>query len=155
AGREMRIMFPMVAAVTEFDAARAVVDREVAYLVRHNHPMPTHIKLGAMVEVPSLLWQLDELADRADFLSVGSNGLMQYLYAGDRDNKRVSGRFEPLAAPMLRALKTIVDVGKAKRRPVTLCGELGGKPLAAMALIALGYRDLSMSPSSIGPVKAT
>ena len=154
AGREIRIMFPMVAAVAEFDAAKAIVDREVAYLVRHDHPMPTEIKLGAMVEVPSLLWQLDELADRADFLSVGSNDLMQYLYAIDRDNKRVSGRFDPLAAPMLRALKTIADVGHAKQRPVTLCGELGGKPLAAMALAALGYRHLSMSPSSIGPVKA-
>ena len=155
AGREMRIMFPMVAAVTEFDAAKELLLREVAHLARHDHPMPTSIKLGAMVEVPSLLWQLEELADRADFLSVGSNDLMQYLYAVDRDNKRVASRFDPLAAPMLRALKSIADVGHAKRVPVTLCGELGGKPLAAMALVALGYRNLSMSPSSIGPVKAT
>ncbi len=154
AGREMRIMFPMIADVSEFDAAKQIVDREVSYLARHDHPMPTEIKLGAMVEVPSLLWQLEELAERVDFLSVGSNDLMQYLYAVDRDNKRVSTRFDPLAAPMLRALKTIADVGRAKNVPVTLCGELGGKPLAAMALVALGYRHLSMSPSSIGPVKA-
>ncbi len=155
AGREMRIMFPMIAVVSEFDAAKAMVNREVAYLARHDHPMPTAIKLGAMVEVPSLLWQLDELAARVDFMSVGSNDLMQYLYAVDRDNKRVSGRFDPLAAPMLRALKSIADAGRAKGVPVTLCGELGGKPLAALALIALGYRNLSMSPSSIGPIKAT
>ncbi len=155
AGREMRIMFPMVAAVSEFDAAKAIVAREVDYLARHDHPMPTGIKLGAMVEVPSLLWQLDELAQRADFLSVGSNDLMQYLYAVDRDNKRVSARFDPLAAPMLRALRSIAAVGQSRGVPVTLCGELGGKPLAALALVGLGYRNLSMSPSSIGPVKAT
>ncbi len=154
AGRETRIMFPMIADVAEFDAAKRLVDREAAYLARHDHPVPTEIKLGAMVEVPSLLWQLDELARRVDFLSVGSNDLMQYLYAIDRDNKRVSGRFDPLSTAMLRALKTIADVGRAKNVPVTLCGELGGKPLAAMALVALGYRHLSMSPSSIGPVKA-
>ena len=155
AGREMRIMFPMVAAVSEFDAAKAIVLREVAHLARHDHPMPTSIKLGTMVEVPSLLWQLDELAGRVDFLSVGSNDLMQYLYAVDRDNKRVASRFDPLAAPMLRVLKSIADAGRAHGVPVTLCGELGGKPLAAMTLVGLGYRNLSMSPSSIGPVKAT
>ncbi len=154
AGREMRIMFPMVAAVAEFDAARDLVLRELNHLARHDHPVPTELKLGAMVEVPSLLWELDELAQRADFLSVGSNDLMQYLYAADRDNAQVSNRFDPLSAPMLRALKTIADAGRARNKPVTLCGELGGKPLAAIALAAIGYRHLSMAPSSIGPVKA-
>ncbi|WP_131194308.1 phosphoenolpyruvate--protein phosphotransferase [Lichenihabitans psoromatis] len=154
AGREVRIMFPMVAEAAEFDRARAAVDHELAFLTQHHHPLPTEIKLGAMVEVPSLLWQLDEIAERADFLSVGSNDLMQYLFAADRDNKRVSTRFDPLSAPMLRALKSIADVGQRRNIPITLCGEMGGSPLAAMALIGLGYRGLSMSPSSIGPVKA-
>jgi phosphotransferase system enzyme I (PtsP) len=106
------------------------------------------------VEVPALLWELDELARRVDFLSVGTNDLMQYLFAVDRDNKRVSGRFDPLAPPMLRALKSIADAGRARNVPVTLCGELGGKPLTALALLAIGFRHLSMSPSSLGPVKA-
>ena len=154
AGREMRIMFPMVAAVAEFDARQDLVVRELDHLARHDHPVPSALKLGAMVEVPSLLWELDELAERADFLSVGSNDLMQYLYAADRDNAQVSNRFDPLSAPMLRALKTIAEAGRAKNKPVTLCGELGGKPLAAIALAAIGYRHLSMAPSSIGPVKA-
>ncbi len=154
AGREMRIMFPMVALTAEFDRAKALVAQEVAYLTRHDHPVPTEIKLGAMIEVPALLWQLDEIAERADFLSVGSNDLMQYLFAADRDNKRVSGRFDPLSAPMLRALRSIADAGRAHGKPVTLCGELGGEPLAALALIAIGYRGLSMAPSAIGPVKA-
>ena len=154
AGREIRIMFPMVAQAAEFDAAKALVAREVDYLTRHDHPLPTDIKLGAMIEVPSLLWQLEEIATRADFLSVGSNDLMQYLFAADRDNKRVSNRFDPLSAPMLRALKSIADAGLRFGKPVTLCGEMGGHPLAAMTLIGLGYRGLSMSPSALGPVKA-
>ena len=154
AGREMRIMFPMVAQVQEFDAAKVLVQREIAHLQRHGHELPIAVKLGVMVEVPSLLWQLDEILERVDFLSVGSNDLVQYLFAADRDNKRVSNRFDPLSAPVLRALKSITDKAALTHTPVTLCGEIGGRPLEAMALIGLGYRGLSMTPSSIGPVKA-
>ena len=107
-----------------------------------------------MVEVPSLLWQLDEISELADFLSVGSNDLTQYLFAADRDNKRVSARFDNLAPANLRALKSIVDVAARHDAPVTLCGEMGGRPLEAIALAAIGYRGLSMTPSAIGPVKA-
>jgi phosphotransferase system enzyme I (PtsP) len=154
AGRELRIMFPMVAMAEEFDAAKLIVERELTHLRRHDYDLPTNVKLGVMVEVPSLLWQLEEIADRVDFLSVGTNDLLQHFYAADRDNKRVAGRFDPLSPPSLRALKRIADVGKNKGKPVTLCGEIGGKPLEAITLIALGYRDLSMTPSAIGPVKA-
>ena len=154
AGRELRIMFPMVAVTAEFDAAKAVVERELAYLKRHSYEVPSDLKLGVMVEIPSLLWQLDELLARVDFLSVGSNDLMQYLCAADRDNQRVSNRFDPLSAPILRALKIITDKARETGTPVTLCGEIGGRPLEALALIAIGYRGLSMSPASIGPVKA-
>ncbi len=154
AGRDMRIMFPMIANVAEFDAAKNELNREVAYLQRHNYALPTDLKVGAMVEVPSLLWQLDEICTRADFLSVGSNDLVQYIYAADRDNKRVSNRFDTLASPVLRALKTIADAATRHGTSLTLCGEMGGRPLEALALLALGYRDLSMSPASIGPVKA-
>ena len=154
AGRELRVMFPMVAHAQEFDAARALVHREIAHLQRHGHELPIAIKLGVMVEVPSILWQLDEILARVDFLSVGSNDLVQYLFAADRDNKRVSNRFDPLCAPVLRALKSITDKAAITQTPVTLCGEIGGRPLEAMALIGIGYRGLSMTPSSIGPVKA-
>ena len=154
AGRELRIMFPMVAVTAEFDAAKAIVERELAYLKRHSYEVPSDLKLGVMVEIPSLLWQLDELLARVDFLSVGSNDLMQYLCAADRDNQRVSSRFDPLSAPILRALKIITDKARDTGTPVTLCGEIGGRPLEALALIAIGYRGLSMSPASIGPVKA-
>ena len=154
AGRELRIMFPMVAHASEFDAARDLVERELAHLKRHSHEPPSDLKLGMMLEVPSILWQLDEILARVDFLSVGSNDLVQYLFAADRDNKRVSSRFDPLSAPVLRALKSITDKAALTHTPVTLCGEIGGRPLEAMALIGLGYRGLSMTPSSIGPVKA-
>jgi len=110
--------------------------------------------VGAMVEVPSILFQLDELLERADFLSVGSNDLVQFLYAADRGNSLVANRFDPISAPVLRALKDIADKGHAHGKPVTLCGELASKPLGALALVALGYRSLSLTASAIGPVKA-
>jgi phosphotransferase system, enzyme I, PtsP len=154
AGRELRVMFPMISAVEEFDQARAVVEREITFLRRHGKPLPDLVKLGSMVEVPSLLWQLDEILARVDFLSVGSNDLFQFLYAVDRGNSRVAGRFDSLSIPVLRALKTIVDKADAVGIPVTLCGELASRPLEAMALIGLGFRHLSMSPAAIGPVKA-
>lgn len=154
AGRNLRIMFPMVAAASEFDEARAIVRREIAHLSRHGYELPSDLKLGIMVEVPSILWQLDEILARVDFLSVGSNDLLQYFHAADRDNKRVAGRFDALSTPVLRALKLIVDKARETGTPVTLCGEIGGRPLEAITLVGLGYRGLSMTGSSIGPVKA-
>ncbi len=154
AGRELRIMFPMVANVGEFDQAKELALKEVEHLTRHGHPMPRDLKLGVMLEVPALLFQLDELMARVDFVSVGSNDLMQYLNAADRDNRRVANRFDVLSPPALRALKKIADKGAETGTPVALCGEMGGRPVEAMGLVALGFRSLSMSPSSIGPVKA-
>jgi phosphotransferase system enzyme I (PtsP) len=154
AGRRLRIMFPMIATVEELEQAKKLVERESAHLRRHGREPPSSLELGVMVEVPSLLWQLDEICPHVDFLSVGSNDLVQYLYAADRENKRMSARYDVLSAPILRALKRIVDEARAAGKPVTLCGEIGGKPLEAMTLLAIGYRSLSMSAASIGPVKA-
>ncbi|MGB6324566.1 MAG: phosphoenolpyruvate--protein phosphotransferase [Methylocella sp.] len=153
-GREMRIMFPMIATLEEFETAKSFVDNELVHLRQHGRAPPSDLKLGIMVEVPAVLWQLDEICRRVDFLSVGSNDLVQYLYAADRDNKRVATRFDPLSAPVLHALKLIADKARAAATPLTLCGEISGKPLEAMVLLALGYRGLSMSAASIGPVKA-
>jgi phosphotransferase system enzyme I (PtsP) len=154
AGRDLRIMFPMVTMVSEFDAAKAIVERELAHLRKHKHEMPSSVRLGVMIEVPALLWQLDELLERVDFLSVGSNDLLQYLTAADRDNRRVANRFDALSAPVLRALAQVPQKARAHGKPVTLCGEIGGRPLEALTLVALGYRGLSMSATSVGPVKA-
>ena len=107
-----------------------------------------------MMEVPSLFFQLDALLPRIDFLSVGSNDLMQFIFAADRGNAQVASRFDPLSAPALRALKMIADACLKRGKPFTLCGEMAAKPLEAMTLIALGFRSLSLSPAMIGPVKA-
>jgi phosphotransferase system enzyme I (PtsP) len=106
-----------------------------------------------MIEVPSLLFDLDTVLPLVDFASVGSNDLMQYFFASDRGNPKVSGRFDVLAPSFLRALKSITEAGKRLGVPVALCGEIGGRPLEAMALIGAGFRTLSMAPASIGPVK--
>jgi phosphotransferase system enzyme I (PtsP) len=153
-GRQLRIMFPMVAAVHEFDEAKALVERELTHLRRHGHRLPESVDIGTMLEVPSLLFQLDELLERVDFLSVGSNDLVQFFYAVDRGNARVSARFDELSPPVLRALKQIADTARRHSKPVTLCGELASQPLGALALVGLGYRSLSLVPSAIGPVKA-
>jgi len=153
-GRELRLMFPMIAMVEEFDKAKALVEVELTHLRRHGHALPERVQIGAMLEVPALLYQLDELLTRVDFLSVGSNDLMQFLYAADRGNARVSQRFDILSAPVLRALKDIADKGRKHGKPVALCGELASQPIGALALAIIGYRSLSLSPSAVGPVKA-
>jgi phosphotransferase system enzyme I (PtsP) len=152
--RALKIMFPMVSTVGEFDQAKELVERELTHLRRHGHKLPDEVEIGSMVEVPSLLYQLDELLERVDFLSVGSNDLVQFLYAVDRGNPRVSGRFDTLSAPVLRALKDIADKAHQYKKPATVCGELASQPIGALALVAIGYRSLSLTPSAIGPVKA-
>jgi phosphotransferase system enzyme I (PtsP) len=154
AGRPLKIMFPMVATCDEFERAKQIVEREKTHLATHNHPLPSDLKLGVMLEVPSLLFQLPEICASADFISLGTNDLMQFLFASDRENRRVSDRFDPLSAPMLRALQMVAEHANAAGCLATVCGEIGGRPLEAMALIGLGFRSLSMSPAAIGPVKA-
>ena len=154
AGHDLKIMAPMVAANGELDAARVMLEQELAFAGSVGRAAPRSVRLGAMVEVPALLWQLDEILARADFLSVGSNDLQQYHFAADRNNARVAARFDVLSPSFLRALRSIAQAGARAGKPVTLCGEIGGRPLEAMTLIALGYRDLSMAATAIGPVKA-
>ena len=154
AERELRIMFPMVTTVDEFDQAKALVEKELTHLRRHGHTLPERVHVGVMVEVPALLYQLDELLKRVDFLSVGSNDLMQFMFAADRSNTRIASRFDPISPPLLRALKEIVDRANAVKKPVTLCGELASQPIGALALIAIGYRSMSLAASAVGPVKA-
>jgi phosphotransferase system enzyme I (PtsP) len=152
--RALKIMFPMISTVQEFDQAKELVERELTHLRRHGHKLPDQVEVGSMVEVPSLLYQLDELLERVDFLSVGSNDLVQFLYAIDRGNPRVSNRFDAISAPVLRALKEIADKSHEYRKPVTVCGEMASQPIGALALVAIGYRSLSLTPSAVGPVKA-
>ncbi len=153
-GRDMKIMLPMIATVDEFQRARTIVRREQAMLEKQGHVPPLSLQLGVMVEVPSLLFELPEIVREADFLSIGTNDLMQFLFAADRENKRVADRFDALGVGALRALRSIVEAAAEANCPITVCGEMGGKPLETMTLIGLGYRAFSMSAASIGPVKA-
>lgn len=153
AGRSLRVMFPMVAEVAEFKRARALVDKELARLKKYGHPVPAHLEIGTMLEVPSLVWQLDTLLPLVDFVSVGSNDLMQFLFAVDRGNSRVANRYDLLSPATLGFLRFIVLKCRSHKVPLTLCGEMSGKPLEAMALVGLGFRRISMSPAAIGPVK--
>lgn len=153
-GRELRVMIPMVSASYEIGAVRALVERERAFLAKHGYQLPSAIQLGAMLEVPALLFELDVFLPKVDFVSVGSNDLMQFLFAADRTNARVASRFDVLAPAPLRAFATLMKAAKKYRVPVTVCGEMAASPLEAMALIGLGLRTLSMSPAAIGPIKA-
>ncbi len=153
-GRVLRVMFPMVAEIDEFRRARALVEHERAFLTSHGHVPPSEIYLGAMLEVPALLWQFDELLGYVDFVSVGSNDLMQFLFASDRDHPRLAGRYDSLSPVVLKVLRRVVQASEQHNVPLNLCGEMAGRPLEAMALVGLGFRSISMAPAAIGPVKS-
>ena len=151
--RDLRIMLPMVSAIEEYEAARAMLSRERERLRRLNRSGPKSVQLGIMLEVPSLLFDLDRVLERVDFLSIGTNDLMQFMFAVDRENARVAGRFDPLHPSFLAALGQVAEKASRAGVPVSICGEMAGRPIEAMALLGLGFRSFSMSPSSIGPFK--
>src|SRR5262249_54414036 len=117
------------------------------------HPSPEPLRVGAMLEVPALIWQLPALLAEADFLSIGSNDLAQFFFASDRGNPRLADRYDPLSPAMLLALSEVARQCVAAGRPVSVCGEMASKPLEAMALLGIGISSLSMAPSAIGPIK--
>ena len=150
ADRELSLMFPMVADVSELERARKILDIECAAAAAQ----PSSVRVGVMVEVPALIWQLPSVLPRVDFLSIGTNDLVQFLFASDRTNPRMDGRYDTLAPSFLVALRAIVRQCDAANVPVTVCGEMAGNPLDSLALIGLGYRALSMPPAMIGAVRA-
>jgi len=106
------------------------------------------------LEVPSLIFQLDGLLPLVDFISIGTNDLSQFLFATDRSDPTVWERYDVLSAPMIRTLKYIVDLCNVYEVSCSVCGEMAGKPLEAMVLVALGFKKLSMNPASLGAIKA-
>lgn len=154
AGRDLSVMFPMVATVGEFRAARLLLEAEA----KRVRPAPRRLQIGTMLEVPALLWQLRELLEQADFISVGSNDLMQFLFAADRGTPGIANRYDLLSQPMFDLLEQLLLAARTARNgagvPVSLCGEAAGRPLEAMALVGLGVTSLSMPASGILPVKA-
>ena len=129
------------------------MDTEIAWALRRGRPAPSRLDVGAMIEAPSLIWHLDALLAMTDFVSVGTNDLMQYLFAADRGNPRVADRYDPLSPPALRALQEIHRACTETGTPVSICGEMAGRPLEAFVLVALGFDRLSMPPAGVGPVK--
>ncbi|MCP1199938.1 phosphoenolpyruvate--protein phosphotransferase [Notoacmeibacter sp. MSK16QG-6] len=154
-GQTLSIMLPMVTEITEIEQARDLIEREKNYLTRHGYDLPSETLVGVMLEVPSLIWQMDRLAGLVDFVSVGSNDLFQFIMATDRGNPVVGDRYDVLSCTFLRALRHIVKECGRLSIPLSLCGEMASRPIMALALAGIGFRTLSMSAASIGPVKAT
>jgi len=153
AGRTLRILLPMVSNVDEFNRARSMVDREIERARLVSMERPRQVLVGAMLEVPSLAFMLPQLMRNADFVSIGSNDLLSFAFAVDRTNPRVARRYDNLNPAALTLIRLIVNSSAEAHGELSLCGEMAGKPLDAMALLGLGLRTLSMSPANIGPIK--
>jgi phosphotransferase system enzyme I (PtsP) len=152
-GGPMKILVPMVTETWEFVETKRVIRLELERLIRSGAKPPSELKIGAMIEVPSLLFELDHVLPECDFVSIGSNDLIMFLNAADRANNRVSKTYDPIALPRLRALRHIVDMATRYGVPITMCGELAGRTIEALALLSIGMTRLSMSPPAIGPIK--
>ncbi len=153
AGRELNVMFPMVSEPWEFDAAKKVFDRQLAYLKGRKHQLPTAINYGVMLEVPSLAEVLDLLLPKLSFISIGTNDLTQFLFAADRANPMLAERYDWVSPSILRFLRRVVQSCVGYPVDLGVCGEMGGRRLEALALLGIGIRRLSITPAAVGPIK--
>ena len=151
--RDLSVMFPMVAEVEELRCGRRLLQDELERERARSGGAPRSLRVGAMLEVPALLWQLDRLVEEVDFLSIGTNDLFQFLFASDRGNYRISERYDSLSPVLLNVLRTVIAKCREADVPVSLCGEMAGRPIDAMALIGIGFRSLSISPPAVGAIK--
>ena len=152
-GRPLSIMFPMVAELREFLAAKALFLKECEREKRIGGRLPEKISFGAMAEAPSIVWRIASLRDRCDFLSVGSNDLLQFYFAADRGNPKTASRYDRLSSSFLSFLRFVVEQAQASGIPLSICGEMAGKPIEALALLGVGFRNLSLGAGRIGAVK--
>ncbi|MBT0671156.1 phosphoenolpyruvate--protein phosphotransferase [Novosphingobium profundi] len=153
AGRELNVMFPLVAEPWEFDEAKAVFEGQLAYLRKTKRLLPEAIRYGVMLEVPALAEQLDLLAPKISFLSIGTNDLTQFLFAADRSNPKLAERYDWLSPAILRFLRRVVRSLEGSSVDIGVCGEMGGRRLEALALLGLGIHRLSITPASVGRIK--
>jgi len=154
AGRTLNVMFPMISEPWEYEEARALFETQRAAVQRKGKAGPIAIRYGAMLEVPALAEQLDLLLPNVDFLSIGTNDLTQFLFAADRANPKLAERYDWLSPAILRFLARVVAAANEAGVPIAVCGEMGGRPLEALALLGLGVERLSITPAAVGPVKA-
>ena len=152
-GRPLRVMFPFIAQYGEFKDAKAMLGAVLRNEERLGHVMPSDVKVGAMLETPSLAFAPDQFFEECDFISIGGNDLKQFFYAADRENERVRRRYDTLNVSFMRFIGQISDRCDSFGTPVSFCGEDAGRPIEAMCFAAMGLRNLSMRPASIGPVK--
>lgn len=153
AGRELNVMFPMIAGLEEFLEAKETLMIEYEKEKRRFESVPLKVNVGLMIEVPSVVFQLDDILKEADFISVGTNDLAQFMFACDRGNPRISDRYDVLSAPFLRVMREIVKKADKANVLCSVCGEMASNPIEAMALIGLGYRRFSVSGAAYGAVK--
>jgi phosphotransferase system enzyme I (PtsP) len=153
-GKVLRVMFPMISEPWEYEDARRLFEDQVEWARRAKRRVPKEIQFGAMLEVPSLAEMLDQLLPRVDFISIGTNDLTQFFFAADRSDPRLAQRYDWLSPAVLRYLKRILDTCRTAKVTTRICGEMAGRPLEAMALVGIGAENLSITPASVGPVKA-
>ncbi|RAN37303.1 phosphoenolpyruvate--protein phosphotransferase [Hyphomonas pacifica] len=151
--RPLTVMFPMVTLPSEFEEARELLFREVDWSEKRTGQRPCKVEVGVMLETPALAYSLPELSGSAEFLSVGTNDLMQFFFAADRMTPSVSDRYDMVCPSALRFLRDVSKSCKANNIRMSACGEATGTPLSALCFVALGFTTLSMSAASIGPVK--
>lgn len=153
AGRTLYVMFPMISEPWEFDAAKEVFTQQLAFLKSRKHVLPEAVHYGAMLEVPSLAETLDLLTPKLSFISVGTNDLTQFLFAADRANPKLAERYDWLSPAILRFMRRIVASTEGQGVDLSVCGEMSGRRLEALALLGIGYRRLSITPAAVGPIK--
>ncbi len=152
-GRNLSIMFPLISQDSEFYKAKELVDRVLSGEKRLGHNIPNELKVGAMLETPSLAYAPEDFFTAVDFLSVGGNDLKQFFFAADRENELVRRKYDTLSSSFLTYLKFVINRCKELKTPISFCGEDAGRPIEAVCLCAIGFSSLSMRPASIGPVK--
>ncbi len=152
-GKNVRIMFPMVSNVTEILRAKAMVEQAKKELNTRGMPYDAGVKVGVMVEIPAAAVMADQIAGEVDFLSIGTNDLIQYLLAVDRNNNAVQSVYQPFNPAVLRTIKHIIEAGHKRGVWVGMCGEMAGDPLATVLLVGLGIDELSVIPVVLPEIK--
>jgi phosphoenolpyruvate-protein kinase (PTS system EI component) len=153
----LHIMFPMITTVDELIMARGVVDRVYEQLKQRQFTLPSYlarVPVGIMVEVPAAVVMAPELAEIADFFSIGSNDLLQYTVACDRTNAAVTHLYNPMQPAVLRLIAQVAEAGRRAGKPVAVCGEMAGNPRLAPVLVGLGVDELSMTPTALPKIRA-
>ncbi len=153
-GHDLYIMFPFIADVSEFDETKQILEREMERAKVEGQRLPGNLYVGSMIEIPSIIYQLPSLLKRVDFVSIGSNDLLQFLFACDRGSERLSGRYDPLSPVVVKVIKQVMFACEKAGVDVGFCGDMATKPIEAMLLIGCGVRNLSVPPAAVGPVKA-